>query len=827
MNQNFFRRPMVRFIASIFLPIRKSLQLQFLLVFLALSLIPLVALGGSVYAQAKAMVYASMKEEMQKVAEMEANRVEALFIARSSDTRVFAADERIRSLNPDKALTAINGYAKSWPGYQGIVLTGASGKSIATNTGKVIEQAQNPSFIKAMQGNLNVSAPFISKMTGDLIIAVFAPVLGEDEQPKASVSLSFPTADMSTLLADAWLGESGDAYLVQADGLAITPSRFTDQMKNDGLIKERFELEARLEGTGVQAALKGELVSGEYTNFSGHPVIGAYAPVADLGWVVVVEQDQAEALANISRLRLLVFGVGLAAAALAALLAVIFTRRITAPLNSMADAAQNVGRGDLNRDIPIEIKRGIANRMDEVGLIGKGIVGIEVYLLEMAEIARRIADGDLSIDLKPRSEKDELGQALSKMIVNLREQMGKVTQSIDMLDTSSQSLTETAEQAGKATAQIATTIQDVARGLTKQTESVSSTVGASDSMAQAIDGVARGAKEQSSAVEQAARLTGHISNVIQQVSANAQSAAQGAKEAAQSARSGGVTIKETVSGMQEIKAKVSLSVEKVQEMGRRSDQIGAIVEVIDDIASQTNLLALNAAIEAARAGEHGKGFAVVADEVRKLAEKSAGATREIGTLIREIQTTVTEAVSAMDAGASEVETGVRRANQSGEALNNILQAVEAVNRQVEEIATAAQKMSASSNELVGAMNSVSTVVEENTAVTEQMAASSGQVTEAVENIASISEENSAAVEEVSAGAEEMTAQVEEVASSARSLAEMSATLRSIVSTFRLNKSHSAVEQSQLVKDLSEAIASGARQPKDGEMALNGKSLIRN
>ncbi len=220
-------------------------------------------------------------------------------------------------------------------------------------------------------------------------------------------------------------------------------------------------------------------------------------------------------------------------------------------------------------------------------------------------------------------------------------------------------------------------------------------------------------------------------------------------------------------------------------MGSRSDQIGEIVTTIEDIASQTNLLALNAAIEAARAGEAGKGFAVVADEVRKLAERSSTSTREIGDLIKSIQKTVAEAVTAMDEGAKEVERGVLIANEAGVSLNDILKASEAVNQQADQAAAAAEQMSASANELVAAVDSVSAVVEENTAATEEMAAGSSEVTQAIENIASVSEENSAAVEEVSASAEEMSAQVEEVTASAQSLAELAKQLQDVVYQFKL------------------------------------------
>jgi methyl-accepting chemotaxis protein len=220
-------------------------------------------------------------------------------------------------------------------------------------------------------------------------------------------------------------------------------------------------------------------------------------------------------------------------------------------------------------------------------------------------------------------------------------------------------------------------------------------------------------------------------------------------------------------------------------MGKRSDQIGAIVEAIEDIASQTNLLALNAAIEAARAGEHGKGFAVVADEVRKLAERASQATKEIGGLIKDIQQTVAEAVKAMDEGSREVEFGVVNANKAGEALSDILTAAEAVNKQAILAGEASELMTVSATELVNSVDSVSAVVEENTAATEEMAANSGEVSQAIGSIASVSEENSTAIEQVSASVEEVNVQVKEVMSSAQLLSEMAKGLQVVVTQFKL------------------------------------------
>ena len=450
--------------------------------------------------------------------------------------------------------------------------------------------------------------------------------------------------------------------------------------------------------------------------------------------------------------------VSIIGAVLAVGLGLLINLSITGPLGILVAAARALSVGDLLHDLSDKEKDKVRLRKDEIGDIGQAFDALINYLQGMGTVAAQIAQNDLTPVVTPRSAKDELGQAFVNMIDSLQRAIGQVAQSAENVSAASEQLAAAASQAGAAASQ--------------STEATTKTSSSVEEMKRAIDGVAKGAQEQAAAVGKASSVTTQITAALQQVAGNAQNVTKDSAAAAQAARDGARVVAETVKGMESIKTKVGLSAAKVQEMGQRSTEIGAIVETIEDIASQTNLLALNAAIEAARAGEHGKGFAVVADEVRKLAERSSTSTKEIATLIRGIQQTVAEAVAAMKEGTQEVELGAVRANEAGQMLTNILQAAEAVNQQAEAAYTATQQMGTLSNNLVTATDAVSAVVEENTAATEEMAAGAAEVTSSIESIASVSEE--------------MNAQVEEVSASATSLSEMAQALQQIVSTFTLS-----------------------------------------
>ena len=245
--------------------------------------------------------------------------------------------------------------------------------------------------------------------------------------------------------------------------------------------------------------------------------------------------------------------------------------------------------------------------------------------------------------------------------------------------------------------------------------------------------IAAGIEELSSQTEAVATASQQMSSTSDEISSSCLDVAQHADQADAAARSGADVVQETIAVMGRIAQRVRRTAETTSSLGERSDQIGQIIGTIEDIADQTNLLALNAAIEAARAGEQGRGFAVVADEVRALAERTTRATREIGEMIKSIQTETRSAVGAMNEGVLEVESGTCEAGKSEQALQSIQDKIASVTLKAGQIATAAEEQTATNNEINRSIQNISCIVE-------QTASGSRQAREAARQLSDFSSE---------------------------------------------------------------------------------------
>lgn len=406
---------------------------------------------------------------------------------------------------------------------------------------------------------------------------------------------------------------------------------------------------------------------------------------------------------------------------------------------------------------------------------------------ELESLAGSLVKADIS-RIATVKKNDEMGQTLYKfnsVVVFLREIISAIMNDSKQVANTGQMLSVNTDESARVVTQVASAIQEIATGNTEQSKNVAETIKVISQLGEVIEHIAIGAQEQASSVNKVSSTVSQMASAIGEVASNAQHVLDATLQTTEVAKNGTQAVLDTVTGMGKIKDKVYETAEKIKELGEHSQQIGEIIEVIDDIAEQTNLLALNAAIEAARAGEHGKGFAVVADEVRKLAERSSTATKEIAVLITNIQKGTDRAVVAMEEGTEEVEQGVNLATSAGKALDEILKTVNEVLDQVRNISAAAQQVAASSNEVVKSIENVAAIVEENTAATEQMAASSEQANSSINQISEVSARSAAASEEVSASTEEMTTSVEEIASSVKTMAQMAENLSSLVTRFKV------------------------------------------
>lgn len=301
---------------------------------------------------------------------------------------------------------------------------------------------------------------------------------------------------------------------------------------------------------------------------------------------------------------------------------------------------------------------------------------------------------------------------------------------------------------------------DAVTGAATQLSASSEEINASSmEISSSVQQIAHGAELQSRKVEETSAAMQSISATIAEVATRAVEASSTSEDAARAAEIGERATHEAIEKIAEVSTAIQTLAASVQALGQRSAEIGNIVDVITTIADQTNLLSLNAAIEAARAGESGRGFSVVAEEVRKLAEGSGKAAEQIGELIKDVQQETAKALKYMEIGIKEVQSGAQVVERSGDSLREINEAVARTTALAQAIASA----------------------------TSEQARKTSDVDRAMHEIAAVVEENAASAQETAAAAEEQTACMEEISSSAQDLADMARRLEESVLQFHIEE----------------------------------------
>lgn len=416
-------------------------------------------------------------------------------------------------------------------------------------------------------------------------------------------------------------------------------------------------------------------------------------------------------------------GLGLLILLLATTIIIVVVNKITRQVTTLRDAAKLISEGNLNVNIDTSSK-------DEIGDLS---LAFNKMMLSIDEANKSIVDEKQGVERKvegavkeSEEQKKYLADSIQRMLqVIKRFEEGDLTVNLDV---------EKDDEIGKLFTGFNSAIKIIREMIISTSESVQAVASSSNEISSSSEEMAFGAHEQSSQTTEVVTAVEQMTTTIFQTTQYANSAAELSRKSSSSAKKGGEVVKQTVDGMNKIAEVVGAAAVIVKDLGKNSDQIGEIVQVIDDIADQTNLLALNAAIEAARAGEQGRGFAVVADEVRKLAERTTKATKEIAAMISHIQKETGKAVVSIENGTKEVESGKDLAQKAIEALEEIISNTTGTIDVVNQVATASEEQSSVAGEISKNIEAIATVTNESARSTQQIALSAEDLNKLTSNL---------------------------------------------------------------------------------------------
>jgi methyl-accepting chemotaxis protein len=481
------------------------------------------------------------------------------------------------------------------------------------------------------------------------------------------------------------IGATGYIYAIDSKGvLKVHPAKEGENISKYDFIKEMIANGPNLAEDEI-ATIIYPWVNSELGETDARDKIVAYTYFKEWDWIIGAGSYLDEFTAPAKQVQNAILLLGLICLGISTFLGYVLARSITRPIIKLSQVAGEVASGDVSRTITITSK-------DEVGVLAGSFNSMIEYLQSAAKAAERIANNDLTVSIEPRSSKDVFGQSFKRMVANLSSMIKQLSANAQELVSAATEIASTSEQ------------------------------------------MSRGSRDQSDQVDQVSSAVEEMSAAIIQSSQNASLMNETSRSASENAMKGGEVVSQTIIGMQRITDTVRESADTIARLEESADRIGEIITVIDDIADQTNLLALNAAIEAARAGEQGRGFAVVADEVRKLAERTGQATAEITDMIKNVQGQTKNAVGSMEAGIKEVNSGRDLADQAGNSLSEIVRMNQEVLTMVQQIAASTEQQSTASEAISANLGHISQVTKETAKGAEQAATAAEELNRQAESL---------------------------------------------------------------------------------------------